>query len=133
MDREQAALEEGIDRGLGLMDGQWHGKANWFGGRIQQIARVIKGDGKKEADWRTELEPMEMKRSHRLGRELGSRRILQVKIGKDLFEGGVTGIRTIIPFLSRKALCVSASNVQNMLVEVIDQTSHLSRPMRHRF
>jgi hypothetical protein len=86
LDREQAALIENEGRGLGLM-GSWHGEDNWFGGQIQQVARL------KEKDSRYVicLDPMEKRRSHRFSRFCGSRRILQLRIAKgDILKEGAT-------------------------------------------
>ncbi|THU93549.1 hypothetical protein K435DRAFT_967237 [Dendrothele bispora CBS 962.96] len=82
LDREQKALEENQGRGLGLM-GTWEGEEDWFGGQIQQIATVVKLDG-SEGAFTMRLEPLEMRRSTRFARQLGSRRILQVRVGEDL-------------------------------------------------
>ncbi|KAG6864804.1 hypothetical protein C0991_007027 [Blastosporella zonata] len=80
LDREQAAIMENKDRGLGLME-LWHGENNWYGGRIQQIAHIIVGEN---GNYKIRLKPMEKRRSYRLARFLGSRRVLQLKIPKDL-------------------------------------------------
>lgn len=82
LDREQAAILENKARGLGLM-GKWHGQDDWFGGRIQQIARLSKSND-NDGRYRIQLEPMEKRRSHRFARFCGSRRILQLRIPKDL-------------------------------------------------
>ncbi|PFH49062.1 hypothetical protein AMATHDRAFT_64002 [Amanita thiersii Skay4041] len=79
LDREQAAILENAGRGLGLM-GAWKGKPDWYGGQIQQIARVYKQD----SSYRIKLEPMEMTRSHRFARFCGSRRMIQVRIPENL-------------------------------------------------
>ncbi|KAG2141030.1 RNA dependent RNA polymerase-domain-containing protein [Suillus clintonianus] len=78
-DREQLAIVENKGRGLGTM-GQWEGKDNWYGGKIQQVARVVKAG----ASFRFELEKPEIRRSHRFARFLGSRRILQVRVPDNL-------------------------------------------------
>lgn len=80
-DREQAAIIEHEGRGLGGM-GPWHGKDNWYGGRIQQIGRVRKGKGK--GSFVIQLEKPEIRRSHRFSRYLGSRRVLQVRVAEEL-------------------------------------------------
>ncbi|THU92070.1 hypothetical protein K435DRAFT_672820 [Dendrothele bispora CBS 962.96] len=79
LDREQKALEENIGRGLGLM-GTWEGEEDWFGGQVQQIAVLLKLKG----GLTLRLEPLEMRRSTRFARQLGSRRILQIRINQDL-------------------------------------------------
>lgn len=74
--REQKALMEKRDRGLGLMD-DWEGEVNWYGGRIQQLVRVEKVAGR----YALQLGAMQkVGRSHRLARYLGSRRVLQIKL-----------------------------------------------------
>ncbi|KAF8167315.1 RNA dependent RNA polymerase-domain-containing protein [Crassisporium funariophilum] len=81
LDREQAAIDEGKSRGLGLM-GEWKGVPEWYGGQIQQLARLVKvGDSMKVL-----LEPMEKRRSHRFARFYGSRRFLQLRIPDDLLK-----------------------------------------------
>jgi len=78
-DREQLAIVENQGRGLGTM-GEWKGKDNWYGGKIQQVARIVK-TGKS---FKFELEKPEIRRSHRFARFLGSRRILQVRVPDNL-------------------------------------------------
>ena len=84
LDREQAAILENNNRGLGLQ-GHWEGKDNWYGGKIQQIVRMERStDRTATVPWTLTLERMQMTRSHRFARFLGSRHLLQVKIvGKD--------------------------------------------------
>ncbi|TFY61555.1 hypothetical protein EVJ58_g4443 [Rhodofomes roseus] len=78
LDREQAALEEGTGRGLGLR-GEWKGDPNWYGGKIRQIASVVEsGDG-----FVLRLKSMMKRKSNRFARYLGSRRMLQVKLPDD--------------------------------------------------
>ncbi|KAG5718247.1 putative RNA-dependent RNA polymerase SHL2 [Termitomyces sp. T112] len=79
LDREQDAILEKKGRGLGPMGLKDSGN-DWYGGRIQQVAELVGDKGR----YRIRLEPMENKRSYRLARFLGSRRILQVKIPRDL-------------------------------------------------
>lgn len=78
-DREQEAILERRSRGLGLM-GEWQGIRDWYGGRIQQVVRLSKSNG----TFRYRLDQPGMQRSNRFARFLGSRRILQVKLSKDL-------------------------------------------------
>ncbi|KAG1840300.1 RNA dependent RNA polymerase-domain-containing protein [Suillus subalutaceus] len=78
-DREQLAIIENEGRGLGTM-GQWEGKDHWYGGKIQQVARVVKAG----SSFKFELEKPEIRRSHRFARFLGSRRILQVRVPDNL-------------------------------------------------
>ncbi|KAH9923676.1 RNA dependent RNA polymerase-domain-containing protein [Fomitopsis serialis] len=78
LEREQAAIEEGAGRGLGLR-GEWKGDPNWYGGKIRQIASVVEaGDG-----FALRLKPMMKRKSNRFARYLGSRRMLQVKLPDD--------------------------------------------------
>ncbi|KAI0307660.1 RNA dependent RNA polymerase-domain-containing protein [Multifurca ochricompacta] len=78
-DREQDAILERRSRGLGLK-GEWKGVPDWYGGRIQQVVRLSRSDG--TFSYRLDLATMH--RSNRFARFLGSRRILQVKLSKDL-------------------------------------------------
>lgn len=66
---------EGRSRGLGLM-GQWHEKANWYGGQVQLVARLEE----VQSSFRLVLAKMEMRKSHRFGRHLASWRLLQVSV-----------------------------------------------------
>jgi RNA-dependent RNA polymerase len=84
LDREIKATSEGKGRGLGLM-GNWEGVENWYGGRIQQIARLVKtAPGEAEQPYKIILEKLESTRSHRFARYLGSLGVLQLGIPKDL-------------------------------------------------
>lgn len=71
---------ENKGRGLGLM-GDWMGVPDWYGGRIQQLARLTKKDDGKLT---LTLEPLEKRRSHRFARFLGSRRLLQIRVPEKL-------------------------------------------------
>jgi len=76
-DREQAAILEGGSRGLGLGATSFHGVEFWYGGRIQQVVRLeVSADSRS---LKLFLEPPEMKRSYRVARLVGSRRVLVVK------------------------------------------------------
>ena len=86
LDREEDALLEHENRGLGLR-GEWHGARNWFGGQIQQVVHVnVSTDEAKSASplVQFKLSEMEMSRSHRFGRYVGSRNILQLKFPKNM-------------------------------------------------
>lgn len=78
-DREQLAIVENKGRGLGTM-GDWEGKEHWYGGKIQQVARIVRAG----SSFKLELEKPEIRRSHRFGRFLGSRRILQIRVPDNL-------------------------------------------------
>lgn len=80
LDREQAAILENKERGLGLM-GEWMDSPKWYGGQVQQIARIVKSSG----SYKIHLEGLEKRgRSYRLSRYLGSRRVLQVRVPDDM-------------------------------------------------
>ena len=81
LDREQDALIEGKGRGLGLM-GEWKGVPNYHGGRIQQKLRLNKGS----AGYYLTPEPLEMTRSYRFARYMGSRRLLQIRLDEKLLQ-----------------------------------------------
>jgi hypothetical protein len=83
MDREQKAILENRGRGLGLM-GEWEGVPNWWGGRIQQILRLAKAPPGSVEPYVVYLERLESRRSHRIARFLGSRRVNQMRIDSDL-------------------------------------------------
>lgn len=91
------------DKGQGLgLQGDFEGEAKWYGGRIQQIARLVDNDG----GYQLQLGGMQMVgRSHRLARFLGSRRVLQVKLPeKATFDGKM--MAAIKDFLCKKfVLC----------------------------
>lgn len=58
--------------------GDFEGESNWYGGRIQQLARLVRSPS---GTYHLELGAMQkVGRSHRLARYLGSRRVLQVKL-----------------------------------------------------
>lgn len=78
--------------------GDWEGESNWYGGRVQQIARLVKEDGK----FTLQLGAMQkVGRSHRLGRYLGSRRVLQVKLPSEaVYNDGV--MKELRELLSKK-------------------------------
>ncbi|KIK69189.1 hypothetical protein GYMLUDRAFT_188733 [Collybiopsis luxurians FD-317 M1] len=95
-DREQLAILENSQRGLGL-SGDYLGATNWFGGQIQQVVILEElATGKL----RLRLEPVEMRRSTRFARQFGSRRVLQVRIADEFLRG--PGKARMIKFLTRK-------------------------------
>lgn len=72
-----------MSRGLGLM-GPWYGQADWYGGQVQQVVSLIRPKKPDAAlGYRLQVEPMEKRRSTRLARYLGSRRVIQVRLDKD--------------------------------------------------
>lgn len=80
LDLEQLALLEHEGRGLG-MRGPWEDVENWYGGRIQQTAQVELPDkDDPHSSLRIRLRKMEMTRSHKFARHVGSRRILQLRL-----------------------------------------------------
>ncbi|KII94231.1 hypothetical protein PLICRDRAFT_675257 [Plicaturopsis crispa FD-325 SS-3] len=100
LDREQAALEEGLGRGLGLM-GEWEGVEDWYGGKIQQVARVALDNNNKELTIR--LEKMEMRKSTAAARFLSSRRMLQIRVPADLMRSRGAQVRQFLQ--QRFVLC----------------------------
>ncbi|TFK42152.1 RNA dependent RNA polymerase-domain-containing protein [Crucibulum laeve] len=94
LDREDAAILENKSRGLGLQ-GAWMEEPNWYGGRVQQLARLVKEEGKYEI----QLEPLEKRRSHRFARYCGSRRIIQLRVADALVTNENAAIKD---FLKRK-------------------------------
>jgi RNA-dependent RNA polymerase len=100
--REQRSIIENKGQGLGLL-GDFCGEAKWYGGRIQQIARMVKTSA---GLYNLHLGAMQkVGRSHRLARFLGSRRVLQIKLpAKAIFDP--KEMKTIKKFLSQKfVLC----------------------------
>ncbi|KAI8980566.1 RNA dependent RNA polymerase-domain-containing protein [Trametes punicea] len=90
LDREELAICERGFRGLGLarqrglgLQGEWEEAEGWYGGKIQQIARLDEAEG----TLRLVLALMEMSRSTRFARFLGSRRILQISIPQAMRAG----------------------------------------------
>ncbi|KAH9885398.1 RNA dependent RNA polymerase-domain-containing protein [Cubamyces lactineus] len=87
LDREELAILERRSRGLGLpeqrglgLQDDWEEAKDWYGGKIQQVARIEEAPGRL----RLVLAPMEMRKSTRFARFLGSRRILQISIPSGL-------------------------------------------------
>lgn len=78
---------ENQGRGLGLM-GEWHGVKDWYGGQIQQLARLEKDDHSKggPGKFKVTLEPLEKRRSHRYGRFYGSRRFIQLRVPEEFLQ-----------------------------------------------
>lgn len=74
---------EGKQRGLGLM-GNWKGEENWYGGRIQLIAKVSINRNKSGRNmFSFRLEPYGIGKSNRATRYCTSLSILQLKIEKN--------------------------------------------------
>ncbi|KAI0005558.1 RNA dependent RNA polymerase-domain-containing protein [Russula compacta] len=94
-DREQDAILEGTSRGLGLR-GEWKGVPDWFGGRIEQVVRLSKSNG----TFSYRLDRPGLQKSTRFARFLGSRRILKLKLSKDLqYESAeVSGVRDYLSY-----------------------------------
>ncbi|KAF8910164.1 RNA dependent RNA polymerase-domain-containing protein [Gymnopilus junonius] len=109
LDREQLAIMENHGRGLGLM-GDWEGAPDWYGGQVQQVARLVK----EVSSYKIKLEPMEKRRSYRYARMFGSRRFIHLKISKELLRNENAQVkqfllqkfiicgRTYIPFSSKE-------------------------------
>ncbi|KAH9923183.1 RNA dependent RNA polymerase-domain-containing protein [Epithele typhae] len=98
LDREQDALNEGRARSLGLQ-GDWQEKPNWYGGKVQQIARLHEQDG----TFNLVLGRMQSRKSYRFARFLYSRRLLQVSIPKDLVLSRGAELRQF--FLRKFVIC----------------------------
>ncbi|KDQ62864.1 hypothetical protein JAAARDRAFT_53096 [Jaapia argillacea MUCL 33604] len=98
MDREQAAVIENKGRGLGLM-GEWQGKENWYGGKVEQLVVVVNTAGDKEPPrYEMRLQKLDMRKSNRFRRFLSSRRVLRVKYDSELLHKP----RELSEFLSQK-------------------------------
>ncbi|PIL31169.1 RNA-dependent RNA polymerase [Ganoderma sinense ZZ0214-1] len=115
LDREDAAIAEGRGRGLGLQ-GDFMGERNWYGGNVQQAA-VLREEGNRDGGFRLVLAKMEMGKSNRFARFLGSRRMLQVSILHSIVSGRADELRA---FFGRKfvlcgrvyvAFCVKGTRV----------------------
>ena len=75
-------------------------RTNWYGGKIQQIARLeVAGDG----SFRLALCRMESRKSHRFARFLGSRRMLQISIQRLLVNNRGDDLRAF--FKQKFVLC----------------------------
>ena len=108
-DREQGAILEGQSRGLGLR-GEWKGVPDWYGGRIEQVVKLSKVNG----DFAYRLLRPALTKSTRFARFLGSRRILKVKLPKNLRFEKDSGViehlsgpfvlcgRVFVPFASKE-------------------------------
>ncbi|KAK0465964.1 RNA dependent RNA polymerase-domain-containing protein [Desarmillaria tabescens] len=92
---EQLALMENQGRGLGPMR-DFHGETHWYGGQIQQIGHLIELQKDK---FKVELQPLEMRKSTRFARFLGSRRMLQIRVSDKLLMRAEKPIRE---FLTQK-------------------------------
>lgn len=88
-DREQDAILEGQSRGLGLR-GEWKDVPDWYGGRIEQVVKLSKSN---DGTFTYHLLRPALKKSTRFARFLGSRRILKVKLPKDLLFTKDTSVR----------------------------------------
>ncbi|KAG5643296.1 hypothetical protein DXG03_001223 [Asterophora parasitica] len=125
LDREQAAIVEGLGRGLGLM-GPWRDELNWYGGQVQQLARL----DRSEDTYKIHLEPPKKLRSHRLARFLGSRRIIQLRIPDELVKKEINQIKGFL--LQKFVLCgrvyvpLTAKEATIYLVETNEDYERLS-------
>jgi RNA-dependent RNA polymerase len=81
LDREAKATFENKSRGLGLMEGEFEGVSDWFGGKVQLTIRLLDAGEDKVPNVR--LEPLQMTRSHHLARELGSVSVIALRDDKD--------------------------------------------------
>ena len=78
-DREDAAELEGMGRNLGCL-GAFKGVNDYQGGEITYILQAGLDDSGKLGEYRVLLP--EVKRSHRVARELGSRSVIEVRIAQ---------------------------------------------------
>ncbi|PIL31184.1 RNA-dependent RNA polymerase [Ganoderma sinense ZZ0214-1] len=99
LDREDAAIIEGRGRGLGLQ-GDFMEQPNWYGGRIQQVVRL---EEENNGSFRLVLAKMEMRKSCRTARFLGSRRMLQVSIPQNVVNNRGDDLRAF--FTQKFILC----------------------------
>lgn len=90
---------ENKGRGLGLM-GEWEGKPNWYGGQVQQIARIERASDGSSCPFHIHLETMEQRKSNRSARVLSSQCSLQLKVPKAMMHGAVS--EELRKFLSQK-------------------------------
>jgi RNA-dependent RNA polymerase len=86
LDREQASIQAQDTSGLGTLDGNSGG---WFGGKVQQqmslfLRHNFPADRPFEERVAIRLLPQEKGPSRRFARYFGSRRILQLKIPKEI-------------------------------------------------
>ena len=80
--------------------GDWEGKPNWYGGQVQQIARIERASGQPGSPFRIHLEPMEQRKSNRAARVLSSQCCLQLKVPKAMMHGAPS--EELRKFLSQK-------------------------------
>ncbi|OBZ68489.1 putative RNA-dependent RNA polymerase SHL2 [Grifola frondosa] len=95
LDREEAAIMENKGRGLGL-HGEWQGDPKWYGGKIQQIVRLVEAEKGSSRPYRLFLEKMQKRKSNRFARFLGSRRVLQISIPKKLLHENIEALRSFL-------------------------------------
>ncbi len=99
LDREDTAIIEGRGRGLGLQ-GDFIEQPNWYGGRIQQVVRL---EEEGSGSFHLVLAKMEMRKSCRTARFLGSRRMLQVSIPHNVVNNRADDLRAF--FTQKFILC----------------------------
>ncbi|KAK0185175.1 RNA dependent RNA polymerase-domain-containing protein, partial [Armillaria mellea] len=97
---EQLALMENRGRGLGPM-GDFQGETHWYGGQIQQIGHLIQVKKEEKKDFEVEMQPLEMCKSTRFTRYLGSRRVFQIRVSDNLLMNEKTETE-VRDFLARK-------------------------------
>ncbi|KAI0829054.1 RNA dependent RNA polymerase-domain-containing protein [Trametes gibbosa] len=79
LDREEKAICEDRHRGLGLQ-GEWMEAEDWYGGKVQQVALLEEGGNSLHLV----LGLMETRKSCRFARFLGSRRLIQVSVSREM-------------------------------------------------
>ncbi|KAL4242442.1 RNA-dependent RNA polymerase [Abortiporus biennis] len=107
-----------------MKHGDWDDVTNWYGGRLQQCARVtIPTDASPDTPFRLTLEKIEMKKSHFFGRKLGSRHLLQFKL--------VDKVEDAMDFMSQKfVLCgriFVAFGIKDGTVHLIETNENYGR------
>ncbi|KAJ7596377.1 RNA dependent RNA polymerase-domain-containing protein [Mycena floridula] len=136
LDREQAAILENVGRGLGLM-GQWQGKQGWYGGQIQQPLRIVKDN---RGNLHLRIEALEMNKSTRLGRFLGSRRVMPIRgveallkekkptNGKEVTRDDmISFLRQKFIFAGRTFVCIPPKDTSFYLIEINENHDRLSQ------
>ena len=123
LDIEQTAILEDQSRALGLR-GDFEGQSDWFGGKVQQRATFIKTDD-RDTPFRIKLERMEMKKSSRFSRLLGSRHLLQFKLSSKDLDGKNVFLYKRFVLLGRVFMCICAKDKKIYAIEVNEDYQRL--------
>lgn len=116
---------ENESRGLGLR-GDFEGQSDWFGGKVQQRLTLVKVDD-KDSPFQIKLERMEMRKSCRFSRLLGSRRLLQFKLPAKNFDEGNPLLFKRFVLLGRIFLCLCAKEKTIYAIEINEDYQRLAR------